>query len=142
MQLLNIHFGSKIMHASLYDILKILHILSGVIVFASVFIYGALAWSDSKNIKAQAGIKLAWFVTLPALGFQLLTGFSIIGVQHYSMHMLWVWGTFLGFIVLVCSWLASIFFLSQKQYSKWKLTLILSFSVLMIMLFFMANQTI
>lgn len=131
-----------IMQASVYDILKVIHICSGAIVFSSIFIT-ALYWSTQTTFEAmqsKQALKVALFITLPAIATQLLTGFSIIGVQRYSMHQAWVWGTFLGFVLFTCTWLVSVYFLTQRRKKAWLTTLGLCLFILLLMLFMMANK--
>ena len=127
---------------TLYFTLKIFHVISGAIVFCSAFIV-PLYWIIEKkptDIFCQKTLTLALFITLPFLLLQLVTGFTIIGIKQYSIHLPWVWGTFTGFMVLFLSWFLALYFLTQKNKPAWAASITLSFAALLLMLFLMANQ--
>ena len=130
------------LHVIPYDIFKISHIISGAVVFGSAFLI-PLYWLIEKtptDIFCQKTLKLALLITLPFLLLQLITGFTIISIKHYSMQLPWVWGTFAGFMVLFFSWLSALYFLAQKHKHAWCVTITLSFITLLVMLFLMANR--
>lgn len=79
-------------------------------------------------------------ITLPFLLLQLITGFTIIGIKQYAIDLPWVWGTFFGFVLLIFSWLLSLYYLTQKNKTAWLAALALSFATLLVMIFLMANR--
>lgn len=133
----------------LYNIFKVIHVVSGATLFAAVFItfgYITLQKTISKHHIEQA-IRLSWFVALPALFIQVLSGFTIIGLQHYSIRLDWVWGTFSGFLLFTLVWLRSVYCLTEARHDNttyylkhWKYSVISAFVVLLVMLFLMANK--
>ena len=131
------------MDMTLYDLFKLIHIGSAAIVVASLFI-PALYWqhqsSDSLNQRARKALRIAWFITLPALMIQMITGFTIIGLQGYSMHAPWVMVTFAGFGLLILTWMLAIYSLAMRQLSRWRTCLVLCMCIITVMLYFMANR--
>ena len=141
MLLLSTHYGNDTM-ITLYFIFKIIHVISGTAVFSSAFI-APLYWlfeKESPELLYRKTLKIGFLITLPFLLLQLITGFIIIGIKQYSIHLPWVWGVFSGFLMFSLSWLLSLYYLTQKNKIAWLIALIVSFIALLVMLFLMANR--
>lgn len=104
----------------LYSWLKIAHILSATLLLLSIA-YSGYLWRRStqyleaapsliQRIQTQTGL-----VIIPLAIVQLITGFSIISLQHYAMTELWISGSVIGFIIMMASWLGFMYFLLQSQ---------------------------
>lgn len=107
-----------------YNWLKSIHVFSASIVFGfGVMLTLLLVFSYKQHIKAlfataiDLTIKLNWLVILPAGIVQLLTGFSLFGINHYSMAHLWVKFVTIGFFVSILCWLSMMYCLQQCRYA-------------------------
>ncbi len=129
------------MNNTLYFTFKIIHIISGCVLFSSAGITAVFLGVQRIPTEKQinTAIRSAWFITLPALFLQLLTGFTIIGIERYSIHLPWVWGTFLGFLLFSISWLCSVYFLTQRQLKLWRYFIIFAFCTLLTLVFLMST---
>ncbi len=128
----------------LYFWLKIFHILSAGMLFASI----AACFLSWRNI--VAGIEslvlsrriqlLTIGVIVPISFLQLATGFTMMSVQHEDMKQLWVLGSLVGFIFALTSWLG--FAYSVERFSPKISAWLLGTSVvsLMTMVFFMTSK--
>lgn len=126
----------------LYFIFKIIHVISGVVVFSSAFI-APVYWIFEKSptdLFFKKTLKTGLIITLPFLLLQILSGFTIIGIKAYSIHLPWVWGTFLGFLAFIFAWLLSLYFITQKNKTAWFFAITIAFVALLLMLFLMANR--
>jgi uncharacterized membrane protein len=104
----------------LYSWLKVTHILSATLLLLSIAYSGHLWQKYMHNletvphaiqrIQTQTGL-----IIIPLAIVQLITGFSIISLQHYPMSELWISGSVIGFITMIASWLGFIYFLLQSQ---------------------------
>lgn len=145
MLLVSIRCGNNM--AELYTTLKIIHILTGSVLFASFFAVGLYSLCQ-RTVTQQLLIltrNISWFVSLPTLLIQMITGLAVIGVKHYALQLPWVIGTFIGFACLIISWLTGAFCLMlainqpKPYYHYWQYSLYTSFVILLIMLFFMSS---
>jgi len=147
----------------LYSCLKIIHIL-GATVLLMTMAYCIRLWREIQFPQHNSDCfdriqSLTWLVIVPVSLILLVTGFTIISVQHESFSQLWVTGSALGFIVLIASWFSFIYFLvlslqtsDQMQgpshsFAKFKFlrhaqSVLLSLCAISIftMIFFMANK--
>ena len=132
----------------LYNTLKIIHILSGSVVFCSLIgvqSYGLWqAYQPTAQPKIQhVNQKLVPLLILSIL-FQILSGFSLISLHHLSWQALWIKATLIGTVLLLIN--GGVFFsLVSPRGLKTPygaiLSLILSLGILSAMIYFMANQT-
>jgi hypothetical protein len=135
--------------AMLYDSLKIFHIISATLLLTSI-VYCINLWRKPMN-----GVLLSdriqtqtWLVILPFALLQLATGFTMISLKHYGLADFWVTGSVIGFIIVIMSWFAFIYFLLSAQHtsdkSSWRRlqtgALTLGSLALLSMIYFMANK--
>lgn len=127
----------------LYNILKISHILSAALLLTSMA-YSCRLWllnhksSHVESIQAQT-----WMIIIPFAVLQLATGFTMISLKHEELSQLWVSGSVIGFIVVIASWLAFIYFLLSGYGRKVQASLLaLCTSGLLCMIFLMANKIV
>ncbi|MHA7840401.1 MAG: DUF2269 family protein [Gammaproteobacteria bacterium] len=122
-----------------YFIIKTLHIVS-----ASFFLVGSCLalWPLLQTKNARCLRPLTGYVILP-LGFiQLLTGFTLISLQHYDFSHLWIKVSLLGFLCLCISWLGLL--IADYQNKPWPFLQrnlsVFIFCNVLTMVFFMANR--
>jgi len=136
--------------AMLYDSLKIFHIISATLLLTSI-VYCVNLWRKptagtltSDRIQTQT-----WLVIVPFALLQLATGFTMISLKHYGLADFWVTGSVIGFIIVIISWFAFIYFLLSAQHSEkkkilWRqlqtCALLLGSLALFSMIYFMANK--
>lgn len=137
----------------LYNCLKIIHILSAGLLLTSIA-YSVHLWhriqvTNQDSIISERIQTHTWVVIVPFAIFQLATGFTMISLQHYDFSELWIKGSVIGFIVVVISWFAFIYFLLSGQNSAGKFfrrlqssMLVLCTFSLLCMIFFMANKVV
>lgn len=126
----------------LYDTLKILHILSATLLLTSM-VYSYQLWRQAETVNIQRIQIQTWLIILPFAIIQLITGFTIINIQHEDLTQLWIRGSVTGFILVIGSWFAFIYFLLSGQHRrKQAIMLSLCASALCVMIFFMTNKTI
>lgn len=130
----------------IYNILKILHILSATL-FLTGFVYSCRLWFANKNninmtinrIQTQT-----WALIIPFGIFQLASGFTMISLKHYHLTELWVLGSIIGFIIVIVCWFGFLYSLfSQQSHFNRRLQftiLTLGGITLLSMLFLMANK--
>lgn len=125
----------------IYHTLKILHIISSSGLFASM-LFCFFIWQRLPQAAGVSQIQLQTFlIILPAFLFQLISGFSIVSLQHESLNQIWVQGSFFCFVMLVLCWLMFVYFLNDTSKRFWqKCALILCSINLMCLIFFMANK--
>jgi hypothetical protein len=107
-------------------------------------IYCMRLWISSKETSA---IRLpvqtcTAFLIIPFALFQLGSGFTMISLNQYDLSELWITGSIFGFIIVISSWFAFIYFLLQKKsYRKLQsILLMICMSAILCMIFFMANK--
>lgn len=132
-----------------YYIIKTLHVISATLLFTASYFTAIYVYkSKFLNNSVHLALRLNLALVIPLAFFQMLTGFAIIGIKHYPMHLLWVWSTGLGFFAFLMCQLVATFQLKLIQLNpaqsagaekRWKTTLIISLLVLLYMLFMMAN---
>lgn len=128
----------------LYNCIKILHIVSATLLLTSIA-YSIRLWrrasinnnhtETSENIQMQT-----WGLILPAAIFQLATGFTMISLQHYEFSQLWIKGSVIGFITVIASWFAFIYFLLSGSKKLQTAMLWVCTTSILCMIFFMANK--
>lgn len=147
----------------LYYSLKLLHIISATLLLTAI-VYCYYLWKKILNpndvvIASQRIQTQTWLVVIPSALFQLMTGFTMISLEHYDYSQLWVAGSVIGFIIVIGSWFSFVYFLllSQQLVSttqnsgladvKFKFfrriqstLLLLCLTSLLSMVFFMANK--
>jgi uncharacterized membrane protein len=121
----------------LYDTLKIVHILSATILLAGVATCvrcwaGADAQTASDKIQAKTVS-----IIIPFALLQLLTGFTMISLDHYALSDFWIKGSLLGFVLAIGSWFA---FLLVRNRLVQKILLSICLTVIACMIFLMANK--
>lgn len=125
----------------LYNILKISHILSAALLLTSMAYSGYLWYANQKSSNAEPIQVQTWMVIIPFAILQLATGFTMISLKHEELSQLWVSGSVIGFIVVIASWLAFIYFLLSGYSRKVQASLLtLCTSGLLFMIFLMANK--
>lgn len=133
-----------------YNYLKIFHILSAALLFASMGYGSYLWWNMQENTQVSSRIQIhTACIILPITLLQLFSGFTLINIQHYDFNQLWIKGSVLSFSVMLGSWLGFIYFLitalahplRQVFYRRLQGIFLLSCGMgLCGMLFFMANK--
>lgn len=134
----------------LYNILKILHILSATFLLSSGIYCGRL-WLKSHNSddyeKIIDKIQLqTWSIIIPVAIFQLATGFTMISLKQYALSELWITISISGFILLIIGWFSFLYTLLSPEIAleirKKRLSLLIGISTItvLIMIFFMANK--
>lgn len=150
-----------------YFLLKTLHVVSASIVMASLptmlSLLSYIYHLHNKTLLLQAYqlvTKCNWLCVLPALIFQLFTGFTIISLQHYAVTATWVIGTIIGFMTITLLWLPLIFIqlhcydllqecqqenkpLADAFHRRFRQQYYLAamiFTILMVMVYFMASR--
>ncbi len=132
-----------------YTTLKIIHVLTGSVLFASIFAMGTytLCQRDVTQKLLSLTRNVSWFISLPMLLVQMLTGLAVIGAKQYSLQLPWVLGTFVGFVLLIISWLVGSFCLTlavndpKPYYRYWQYSLYASFIILLVMLLCMSSAS-
>lgn len=124
----------------LYNYLKILHIISAALLLTSI-VYSYKLWRrDSNTLNAHVQAQ-TWLIVIPLGLFQLVTGFTMISVQHYDFHALWVKGSIIGFMLAISSWFGFIYFsIENKARRAQTVMLLICLASLLSMVFFMANK--
>lgn len=128
----------------LYNSLKVLHILSASLLITSIA-YSAYLWykmQKMNNTNASERIQTqTWSVIIPFAVFQLATGFTMLSLKQEDFNQLWISGSVLGFIGMIVSWFAFIYFLlsCERKMLQSSMLFICTMSLLS-MIFFMANK--
>lgn len=128
----------------LYNSLKVLHILSASLLTTSIA-YSAYLWykmQKMNNTNASERIQTqTWSVIIPFAVFQLATGFTMLSLKQEDFNQLWISGSVLGFIGMIVSWFAFIYFLlsCERKMLQSSMLFICTMSLLS-MIFFMANK--
>lgn len=134
-----------------YNFLKIIHILSGSLVFCTIVgVQSYWLWWAYQPLEAQARAPFAEPLhqkTLPILilgaMIQIVSGFTLISLHHIAWQALWVKAAFIGIVLLLLNWGIFIGLLSlQRAKARYlaPLSLALSLGILSAMVYFMANQ--
>ncbi len=110
----------------LYNTLKIAHILSATMLLASI--------AASLRVATQTR---AIPMVIPFALIQILTGFTMISLNHYALSDLWIKYSLISFFVLIGSWIA---FLSLSNHIARIFFMSLSFTAILSMIFLMANK--
>ncbi len=141
----------------LYFDLKSIHVVVGALVVGLALassLYVVLVRRESNarmlGVAVARWLKINALLVLPLVIVQMLLGFSIIAVRHYTMRMLWVQVTFVGFFVLLLAWIKALYHLLQfrqcldclSHYRKWRTSCLFALCALLLMLFFMANRLV
>lgn len=122
-----------------YSLIKTLHIVAG-----SLFFIGSChaLWPLLQKKKDSLLLPLTGYLILPFGFLQLLSGFTLISLQHYPFDQLWIKVSLWGFVWLCVSWVA-LLLAHYKNRQPNALQRYLSLSILgnlLIMVFFMANR--
>lgn len=138
----------------LYNCLKIIHILGAALLLISIM-YSIHLWLTRAHSVAKICDQIlyqTWSIIIPFALFQLITGFTMISLQHYDISKLWVSGSIIGFISTIASWFIFIYFLLSAQthsnpaprglfYRRLQgAMLLVCTSSIVSMIFFMANK--
>lgn len=126
----------------LYDYLKIFHILSAGLLLTgmaySVQLWRAVPGNPSLVYRIQSCSVLCVF---PVAVMQLITGFFMISLKHYSWSEVWIIGSASGLMMVVFSWFAFICFLAMSVSRRFQLALLMTCAAsLFIMIFFMTSR--
>jgi uncharacterized membrane protein len=133
----------------LYDTLKIVHILSATLLLTSMVVCVRL-WQLLKKTSCEETIariqsKTLW-IAFFAL-FQLLSGFTLIGLKGKDLSPGWIISNMMGFIVMIGSWFAFTYTVSLSHRSTLRyqhlpsILLFICIITLGSMIFLMANRT-
>lgn len=102
----------------LYYSLKILHILSAACVLTSI-VYSYHLWRTATTQtlldKTERIQKQTALVIIPFALLQLATGFTMVSVERYNWHELWIEGSVASFIIAIASWFGFMYFLLLSQ---------------------------
>ncbi len=138
----------------LYFYLKTIHVIVGATLFGvALSTSGLLVFAKHNQAitdltpAVNRWLRMNGFLVLPLLLIQMVLGLSVISIQHYSLTMPWVVVTFVGFILMLFSWLAATFNLLQYKhqsdpilYIRWRRFCLAALIILMVMVFMMANR--
>ena len=127
----------------MYYWIKLSHIVSACI-FLTGFLWiflGKIAEKQtltSKHFSINTTLPtITWAMVIPFGLYQLLSGFTIISLKHYELSDLWIKVSLLGFIAVIALW----FLMLNTKNKKIQFYLMtLGLSVLLTMVFFMANR--
>ena len=149
---------------TLYDFLKILHILSATMLLASLGVNIHL-WMNYPRPREAATVAYriqaqTFTLILPLILVQLGTGFTMLSLEQNDFNQTWIVGSVLGFVTVVGSWFSFIYFLLQAQQistrdsskrftaDKYRffrraqsVMLVICVTALLCMIFFMTNKT-
>jgi len=134
-----------------YNTLKIIHILSGSLVFCTILgVQSYWLWWAYQPLDEHERAPFAHALhqkTLPILILgtliQIISGFMLISLHHISWQALWIKATFIGIVLLLGNWGIFIGLLSlQRAIARYLaiVSLALSVGILSAMVYFMANQ--
>lgn len=105
----------------MYNLLKIIHILSAVC-FLTSMVYCVYLWLSQRNprfisIIFQRIQTHTWQIIVPFIVVQLLTGFTLFSLQPQKFPEGWGKTVAIHFIVVIASWLGFVYLLlmSYKQ---------------------------
>jgi hypothetical protein len=128
----------------LYDLLKLLHIISAALLLAS-FAYSVWLWLIF-NKTALARISTQTLaIIIPLAIFQSTTGFTLISLKRADLSARWIAECSFSFIIAMVAWFAFIYFLSFTASSailKKIQSLLLSFCAISLftLIFLMVNK--
>lgn len=138
----------------LYFYLKTIHIVVAALI-VGLAVVSSLPVVLSRRVDngvLQHSIVTRWLqinalVVLPLLLIQMVLGFSVISVRQYSLLTPWLVGTFACYFAAMVCWLIAMFQLLQFRqfadtvfYKRWRLYALMSASIVLVMLFLMANK--
>lgn len=124
-----------------YALLKITHIITAALALGGGLALAITAYLMRSLPTGRVSLeKINLVIVIPAYCLQAITGFSIISVQHYSVHTLWVEMTLLLYPVAVIAWLAASFAWYQKKEKRAFGCACLCWGTVAVMVFFMANR--
>ena len=127
----------------LYNALKIAHILSASGLLTGM-VLGIRKWFLAHGtirpiqfLSAQTALLI-----VPLALFQLLTGYTMIGLNHLSLNDLWIKGSLFGFVIVIACWMGFIGLGFQSKDNKHLQIVLLAicFLSLLVMIFLMVNK--
>lgn len=125
----------------LYNGIKFAHIVSATLLI-SCMIFCVHLW----RIKSASASKLIGFQTgffiAPLAVIQLLTGFTMLSVNHEDLTQAWVKSSVIFFMIALISWFAFILLLriDKPTFNFAIYSLIICAGSMLLMIFFMANK--
>lgn len=101
----------------LYNYLKIIHVISAAVLFGTglgTAFYMYLA-NKSKDITlivtaTKNVVKADWLFTTTSGFIQAITGFWMVYLHGYSLHLLWVQGSIIGYFIAAVCWFPVVYF--------------------------------
>ncbi len=97
---------------TIYTVLKIIHVISASVLFGTgmgtaFYMLLVNCQKDTALIaKATRQVVFAdWLFTGTSGVVQAVTGVVMIYLKGYSFHLLWVWGSILGYLIAGACWL-------------------------------------
>lgn len=129
----------------LYNFIKIFHILSATLLLTSMG-YCYYVWWQMKSALHVASVaieriqSLTLRIIVPFAFMQLMTGFTMISLKQEGLTQLWIKASGVGFIVVISSWFAFVYFLISGKRQAQSLMLIFNLLGLLCMIFFMVNK--
>ena len=151
-----------------YTLFKMLHILSACLIISLWMLSCIDTYFSHQNKDRSTCLESLerlfnynWYGIIPLSIWQILSGFMIIAIEHYSYQLLWLKGTLMGIATLFFIY-ASILYLQHRakmvllntdatsntiprvyhRLLRWRIVLgMLAFIVLCVMIYFMANRT-
>ncbi|MDF1759219.1 MAG: DUF2269 family protein [Coxiellaceae bacterium] len=139
----------------LYFYVKTLHIICAawVIGLASALSLHVVLTQHSQSTEmmqrsVSRWLRWNWLLVMPVVLLQLVIGFTIIGIRQYTLYMYWVEGTFIGYLLVILSWVFASYCLMQylnsngrkKHYFQWRNWCLVALTSLIGMFFLMANR--
>jgi uncharacterized membrane protein len=103
----------------LYTCIKILHILSASLLISCMG-YSYHLWKQMQSprdgaIRMERIQALTWSSILPLAFIQLISGFTMIGLQHEDMSQLWISVSLIGFVTVLGAWLSFLYLMMAAQ---------------------------
>ncbi len=102
-----------------YDTLKILHILGATLVLSSlaycIALWHAMPNADNSYVLFARIQKQTALIIMPLGTLQLLSGVTLISLQHTALGLPWLYLSFAGFIGLMTCWLGFMYCLTMAQ---------------------------
>lgn len=127
-----------------YNSLKILHILTATLLLTSM-VHCCYLWLQTKTTYHSSANHIqiqTWRIIIPFALLQLATGFTMISIKQYNLSELWIFGSILGFIIVVCSWFGFLYFLQSQQSKQAQSLMLLLCSVALLCMIFLMVTTI
>lgn len=124
----------------LYNLIKIFHIVTATLLLTTMAYcyYVWLGKDKGRDIKQIQSLTLQ--IIAPAALLQLVTGFMMTSLKPEILSQFWIKASSFGFVLVIASWFAFIYFLLSDNRKVQSLMLIGNFLGLLAMIFFMVSK--